>query len=121
MSMKKEDFDQFVSMMEQNMRLKDSIYKGFINTNKSMLSCTYLKQKKLQKGRYMSTRIHVSEWIKEYMFEVRVIIRADGDRHKGVVPLDQNTLECHCIRHDVFAFMEVEQEAISMAQKLGWL
>ena len=119
--MTKEDFKQFVSMMEKNMRLKDSLYKGFINTNKSMLSCTYLKQKKLQKGRYMSTRIHISEWIKYYMFEVRVTIHADGEKRKGVVPLDQNTLECHCIRHDVFAFMEVEQEAISMAQKLGWL
>ena len=118
--MTREDFNQFVSMMEQNMRSKDSLYKGFINTSKFKTSCTYSKQTKCR-GRYISTRIHVSEWIKEYMFEVRVIIRADGDRHKGVVPLDQNTLECHCIRHDVFAFMEVEQEAISMAQKLGWL
>ena len=119
--MTQKEFNQFVSMMEQEVRSKDSLYKGFINTNKSMMSCTYLRQTKLQKGRYISTYIHVSEWIKEYMFEVRVIIRADGDRHKGVVPLDQNMLECHCIRHDVFAFMEVEQEAISMAQKLGWL
>ena len=118
--MTKEDFKQFVSMMEQEIRSEDSIYKGFINISKFKTSCTYLKRTKCQ-GRYISTRIHVSEWIKEYMFEVRVIIRADGDRHKGVVPLDQNTLECHCIRHDVFDFMEVEQEAISMAQKLGWL
>lgn len=118
--MTKEDFKQFVSMMEQEIRSEDSIYKGFINTSKSRLSCTYSKQTECR-GRYISTRIHVSEWIKEYMFEVRVIIRADGDRHKGVVPLDQNMLECHCIRHDVFDFMEVEQEAISMAQKLGWL
>ena len=121
MSMKKEDFDQFVGMMEQEMRSKDSLYKGFINTNKSMLSCTYLKRTKPQKGRYISTYIHVSEWIKDYMFEVRVNIHVDGEKRKGVVPLEQNTLECHCIRHDVFAFMEVEQEAISMAQKLGWL
>ena len=121
MNMKKEDFDQFVSMMEQNMRSKDSLYKGFINTNKSMLSCTYLKQTKLQKGRYISTRIHISEWIKEYMFEVRVIIRADGDRHKGVVPLEQNTLEHHRISAKIIDFKEVEQESIAMAQKLGWL
>lgn len=59
--MTQKDFNQFVDTIEQNMRLKDSLYKGFINTNKSMMSCTYLKQTKLQKGRYMSTRIHVSE------------------------------------------------------------
>ena len=119
--MTKEDFNQFVDAMGQEMRSKDSLYKGFINTNKSMLSCTYLTRTKPQKGRYISTYIHVSEWIKDYMFEVRVNIHVDGEKRKGVVPLDQNMLECHCIRHDVFAFMEVEQEAISMAQKLGWL
>ena len=115
------EFDQFVSMMEQEVRSKDSLYKGFINTNKSMLSCTYLKQTKLQKGRYMSTRIHVSEWIKDYMFEVRVNIHSDGKKRKGVVPLEQNTLECHRISAKVIDFTEVEQEAIAMAQKLGWL
>ena len=119
--MTKEDFNQFVSMMEQNMRLKDGIYKGFINTNKSMLSCTYLKQKKLQKGRHMSTRIYISEWIKDYMFEVRVNIHVDSEKRKGVVPLEQNTLECHRISAKIIDFKEVEQEAIAMAQKLGWL
>ena len=119
--MTQKEFDQFVSMMEREMRSKDSLYKGFINTNKSMLSCTYLKQKKLQKGRHMSTRIHVSEWIKYYMFEVRVTIHADGEKRKGVVPLEQNTLECHRISAKIIDFTEVEQEAISMAQKLGWL
>lgn len=119
--MTKKEFDQFVSMMEQNMRLKDSLYKGFINTNKSMLSCTYLKQTKLQKGRHMSTRIYVSEWIKDYMFEVRVTIHVDGEKRKGVVPLEQNTLEHHRISAKVIDFKEVEQEAISMAQTLGWI
>ena len=119
--MTKNEFDQFVSMMEQEMRSKDSLYKGFINTNKSMLSCTYLKQTKLQKGRHMSTRIHVSEWIKYYMFEVRVTIHADGEKRKGVVPLEQNTLEHHRISAKVIDFKEVEQEAIAMAQKLGWI
>lgn len=119
--MTKEDFNQFVSMMEQNMRSKDSVYRGFVNTNKSMLSCTYLKRTKLQKGRYMSTSIHVSEWIKDYMFEVRVNIHADGEERKGVVPLEQNTLEHHRISDKVIDFTEVEQEAISMAQKLGWI
>lgn len=119
--MKKEEFDQFITMMEQNIRLKDSIHKGFINTNKSMLSCTYLKQKKLQKGRYMSTRIYVSEWIKDYMFEVRVTIHMDGEKRKGVVPLEQNTLEHHRISDKIIDFTDVEQEAIAMAQKLGWL
>ena len=119
--MTKEDFNQFVSMMEQNMRLKDSVYRGFVNTNKSMLSCTYLKRTKLQKGRHMSTRIHVSEWIKYYMFEVRVTIKVDGEKRRGVVPLEQNTLEHHRISAKVIDFTEVEQEAISMAQKLGWL
>lgn len=119
--MTKEDFNQFVSMMEQNMRLKDSLYKGFINTNKSMLSCTYLKQKKLQKGRHMSTRIHVSEWIKYYMFEVRVTIHADGEKRRGVVPLEQDALECLRISSKVINYLDVEQEAVDMAQKLGWL
>ena len=119
--MTKNEFDQFVSTMEQEIRSKDSLYRGFVNTNKSMLSCTYLKQTKLQKGRYMSTRIHVSEWIKYYMFEVRVTIHADGEKRKGVVPLEQNTLECHRISAKIIDFTEVEQEAISMAQKLGWL
>ena len=119
--MTQKDFNQFVGMMEQEMRSKDSLYKGFVNTNKSMLSCTYLKQTKLQKGRHMSTRIHVSEWIKYYMFEVRVTIHADGEKRKGVVPLEQNTLEHHRISAKVIDFKEVEQETISMAQKLGWL
>ena len=95
--MTREDFNQFVIMMEQNMCSKDSLYKGFINTNKSMLSCTYLKQTKLQKGRHMSTRVHVSEWIKDYMFEVRVTIHADGEKRKGVVQLEPPTLEHHRI------------------------
>ena len=77
--MTQKEFNQFVDTMEQEIRSKDSVYRGFVNTNKSMLSCTYLKQTKLQKGRYMSTRIHVSEWIKDYMFEVRVTIHADGE------------------------------------------
>lgn len=119
--MTKEDFNQFVSMMEQNMRLKESLYKGFINTNNSTLSCTYFKRTKFQKGRYMSTSIHVSEWIKYYMFEVRVTIHVDGEKRKGVVPLEQNTLECHRISAKIIDFTEVEQEAIAMAQKLGWL
>ena len=69
----------------------------------------------------MSTRIHVSEWIKDYMFEVRVNIHADGEKRKGVVPLEQNTLEHHRISAKIIDFTEVEQEAIAMAQKLGWL
>ena len=119
--MTQKEFNQFVDTMEQEIRSKDSVYRGFVNTNKSMLSCTYLKQKKLQKGRYMSTRIYVSEWIKDYMFEVRVNIHADGEKRKGVVPLEQNTLEHHRISAKVIDFTEVEQEAIAMAQKLGWL
>lgn len=119
--MTQKEFNQFVDTMEQEIRSKDSVYRGFVNTNKSMLSCTYLKQTKLQKGRYMSTRIHVSEWIKYYMFEVRVTIHADGEKRKGVVPLEQNTLEHHRISAKVIDFTEVEQEAIAMAQKLGWL
>ena len=119
--MTKEDFNQFVSMMEQEVRSKDSLYKGFVNTNKSMLSCTYLKRTKPQKGRYISTYIHVSEWIKDYMFEVRVNIHVDGEKRKGVVPLEQNTLEHHRISAKFIDFTEVEQEAIAMAQKLGWI
>ena len=119
--MTQKEFNQFVSTMEQEIRSKDSVYRGFVNTNKSMLSCTYLKQTKLQKGRHMSTRIHVSEWIKYYMFEVRVTIHADGEKRKGVVPLEQNTLEHHRISAKIIDFTEVEREAISMAQKLGWL
>ena len=118
--MTKEDFNQFVSMMEQEMRSEDSIYKGFINTSKFKTSCTYLKRTKCQ-GRYISTRIHVSEWIKDYMFEVRVNIHVDGEKRKGVVPLEQNTLEHHRISAKIIDFKEVEQESIAMAQKLGWL
>ena len=55
------------------------------------------------------------------MFEVRVTIHADGEKRKGVVPLEQNTLEHHRISAKIIDFTEVEQEAISMAQKLGWL
>ena len=119
--MTKEDFNQFVSMMEQEVRSKDSLYKGFVNTNKSMLSCTYLKRTKPQKGKYISTYIHVSEWIKDYMFEVRVTIHMDGEKRKGVVPLEQNTLEHHRISAKVIDFTEVEQEAIKKKKKLGWL
>ena len=119
--MTKNEFDQFVDAMEQNMRSKDSVYRGFVNTNKSMLSCTYFKQIKLQKGRYISTRIYISEWIKDYMFEVRVTIHVDGEKRRGVVPLEQNTLEHHRISAKIIDFKEVEQEAIAMAQKLGWI
>ena len=119
--MTKEDFNQFVDAMERNIRSKDSLYKGFINTNNSTLSCTYFKRTKFQKGRYMSTRIHVSEWIKDYMFEVRVTIHVDGEKRKGVVPLEQNTLEHHRISAKIIDFTDVEQEAVDMAQKLGWL
>ena len=107
-------------MMEQEIRSEDSIYKGFINISKFKTSCTYLKRTKCQ-GRYISTRIHVSEWIKYYMFEVRVTIHADGEKRKGVVPLEQNTLEHHRVSAKVIDFTEVEQETIAMAQKLGWL
>ena len=69
----------------------------------------------------MSTRIHISEWIKYYMFEARVTIHADGEKRRGVVPLEQNTLEHHRISAKVIDFTEVEQEAIAMAQTLGWL
>ena len=119
--MTQKEFNQFVDTMEQEIRSKDSVYRGFVNTNKSMLSCTYLKQTKLQKGRYISTRIYVSEWIKYYMFEVRVTIHVDGEKRKGVVPLEQNTLECHRISAKIIDFREVEQEAVAMAQKLGWI
>ena len=55
------------------------------------------------------------------MFEVRVTIHMDGEKRKGVVPLEQNTLEHHRISAKIIDFTEIEQEAISMAQKLGWL
>ena len=55
------------------------------------------------------------------MCEVRVNSDGDGEKRKGVVPLEQNTLEHHRISAKVIDFTEVEQEAISMAQKLGWL
>ena len=115
------EFDQFVDTIERDIRLKDGIYKGFVCINNSILNCTYLKRTKFQKGRYISTRIYVSEWIKYYMFEVRVTIHVDGEKRKGVVPLEQNTLEHHRISAKVIDFTEVEQEAIAMAQKLGWL
>lgn len=119
--MKREEFDQFVNMMEQAKNVKGSMYKDFINTSHTSLSCAYFKQNRLSKGMYSTTKIHISEWIKDYMFEVRVTIHRDGERRKGVVPLEQNTLEHHRISAKVIDFTEVEQEAIAMAQKLGWL
>ena len=119
--MKREEFDQFVNMMDQTKSVKGSMYKDFFNTSKASFSCTYCKQNKLSKGIYSTTKIHVSEWIKDYMLEVRVTIHMDGEKRKGVVPLEQNTLEHHRISAKVIDFTDVEQEAIAMAQKLGWL
>lgn len=118
--MKKEEFDQFVNMMEQTKNVKGSMYKDFINTSHTSLSCAYFKQNRLSKGMYSTTKIHISEWIKDYMFEVRVTIHRDGEKRKGVVPLEQDALECLRISSKVINYLDVEQEAVDMAQKLGW-
>ena len=118
--MKKEEFDQFVNMMDQTKSVKSSMYKDFINTSHTSLSCAYFKQNRLSKGMYSTTKIHISEWIKDYMFEVRVTIHRDGEKRKGVVPLEQHTLECLRISPKVIDCKDVEQEAVDMAQKLGW-
>lgn len=119
--MKREEFDQFVNMMEQAKNVKGSMYKDFINTSTAAFSCTYFKQNRLSKGMYSTTKIHVSEWIKDYMFEVKVTIHRDGDKRKGVVPLEQDALECLRISSKVINYFDVEQEAVDMAQKIGWL
>ena len=119
--MKREEFDQFVNMMEQAKGAKGSMYKDFINTSKATFSCAYFKQNRLSKGMYSTTKIHVSEWIKDYMFEVRVTIHKDGEKRKGVVSLKQDSLECVRISSKVIDYMDVEQEAVDMAQKLSWL
>lgn len=119
--MVKEEFDQFVNMMEQAKNVKGSLYKDFINTGHTSLCGSYFKQNKLSKGIYSTTKIHVSEWIKDYMFEVKVTIHKDGEKRKGVVPLKQDALECLRISSKIINYLDVEQEVVDMAQKLGWL
>ena len=119
--MTKEDFNQFVNMMQQAKKMKDSVYKDFAVSKRTDFQGMYLKRKRIDQRTFMTTNIYISEWVRDYMFEVRVTIHADGEKRKGVVPLEQNTLECHRISAKIIDFMEVEQEAISMAQKLGWL
>lgn len=53
--------------------------------------------------------------------EVKVTIRRDGEKRKGVVPLEQDDISICRISEKIINFTEVEQEAIAMAQKLGWL
>ena len=119
--MTKEDFNQFVNMMQQAKKMKDSVYKDFAVSKSTDFQGMYLKRKRIDQRTFMTTKIYISEWVRDYMFEVRVTIHADGEKRKGVVPLEQNTLECHRISAKIIDFTEVEQEAISMAQKLGWL
>ena len=119
--MTKEDFNQFVNMMQQAKKMKDSVYKDFAVSKRTDFQGMYLKRKRIDQRTFMTTNIYISEWVRDYMFEVRVTIHADGEKRKGVVPLEQNTLECHRISAKIIDFTEVEQEAISMAQKLGWL
>ena len=101
--------------------MKDSVYKDFAVSKRTDFQGMYLKRKRIDQRTFMTTKIYISEWVRDYMFEVRVTIHADGEKRKGVVPLEQNTLECHRISAKIIDFTEVEQEAISMAQKLGWL
>ena len=119
--MKREEFARFDNMMQQAKKIKDSVYKDFAISKSTEFLGIYLKRKRIDQRTFMLTKIYISEWIRDYMFEVRVTIHADGEKRKGVVPLEQNTLECNRISAKIIDFTEVEQEAISMAQKLGWL
>lgn len=119
--MKREDFERFDNMMQQAKKIKDSVYKDFTISKSTEFQGLYIKKNRIDSKTFMLTKIYISEWIRDYMFEVKVSIHKDGEKRKGVVPLEQNTLECHRISAKIIDFTEVEQEAVDMAQKLSWL
>ena len=119
--MKREEFARFDNMMQQAKKIKDSVYKDFTISKSTEFQGMYLKRKRIDQRTFMLTKIDISEWVRDYMFEVKVSIHKDGEKRRGVVPLEQNTLEHHRISAKIIDFTEVEQEAIAMAQKLGWL
>ena len=119
--MNREEFERFDNMMQQAKKIKDSVYKDFAISKSTEFQGMYLKRKRIDQRTFMLTKIYISEWVRDYMFEVKVSIHKDGEKRKGVVPLEQHTLECLHISPNVIDFTDVEQEAMDMTQKLGWL
>lgn len=119
--MKREEFERFDNMMQQAKKIKDSVYKDFAISKSTEFLGIYLKRKRIDQRTFMLTKIYISEWVRDYMFEVKVTIHRDGEKRKGVVPLKQDALECLRISSKVINYLDVEQEAVDMAQKLGWL
>lgn len=119
--MTKKEFDQFVSMMTQAKNAQDSAYKDFIEIYASKISCDYVKYEQLFVNRRMTTMINISRWMDQHILEVKVTIRKDSEKRNGVVPVAQDDISICRISEKIINFKEVEQEAIAMAQKLGWL
>lgn len=119
--MTKEDFNQFVSMMEQAKNVQDSAYKDFIEIYVSKISCDYVKYEQLFVNRRMTTMINISIWMDQHILEVKVTIQKDGEKCNGVVPVEHDDISICRISESIINFKDVEQEAISMAKKLGWL
>ena len=119
--MTKEDFNQFVSMMAQAKNVQDSAYKDFIEIYASKISCDYVKYEQLFVNRRMTTMINISRWMDQHILEIKVTIRRDSEKRKGVIPVEQDDIVINRISENIINFKDVEQEAISMAQKLGWL
>lgn len=119
--MNREEFEQFANMIKQAKKIKCSDYKDFEISKNTEFQGLYIKRKRISSEIFMLTKIFVSEWIRDYMFEVKVSIHKDGKGRKGVVPLEQDSIEHWRISSKVINFLNVEQEAMDMAQKLGWL
>ena len=119
--MTKNEFDQFVNMMSQAKNVQDSAYKDFIELYVSNLSCDYVKYEQLFVNRRMTTMINISRWMDQHILEVKVTIRKDSEKCKDVIPVEQDDIVINRISENIINFKDVEQEAIAMAQKLGWL
>ena len=119
--MTQKDFNQFVSMMAQAKNVQDSAYKDFIEIYASKISCDYVKYEQLFVNRRMTTMINISRWMDQHILEIKVTIRRDSEKRKGVIPVEQDDIVINRISENIINFKDVEQEAISMAQKLGWL
>lgn len=119
--MTKNEFDQFVNMMAQAKNVQDSAYKDFIEIYVSNISCDYVKYEQLFVNRRMTTMINISRWMDQYILEVKVTIQKDSEKYNGFVPVEQDDISICRISEKIINFKEVEQEAIAMAQKLGWI
>ena len=115
------EFDQFINMMSQAKNVQDSVYKDFIELYASGRSCNYVKYEQLFANRRMTTRINISKWMNQLMCVVKVDIRRDSDKLKGIVLMENDDIVICRISESIINFKDVEHEAISMAQNLGWI